>query len=779
MVDLTPDPTLTDKVTLAPGGAIDSVISSQASDLNLTGGFAPGTYTPTASSAINQTNNPTNSQSTSISVQIPNRSADLEAGNVLNGYIDVIYNISLAMVSKSAVDQIRQSDVQSVNVNPDQYIVFASTAEAKTNSTSSFQSGSLGDTNDLNYTGDYYNIEGMTFTSFLGHLPQNPIVAVIWDGLLKMFEPYGFSFREDIAIMAAQLGYPAELSPIDYVYRLEVWFSGYDPVSGNWTSRIPIPCPQPGNDDNKIASSSIVYYLVITTCEAKVTPTGTFYDLSFQTVGHYATRAEVIILHQDNVPKGGTEIAAKTGETFRQFLQELANRLTQQVSFDTQHKLTINYQFVGFKDLLDAKFIADASVNFSTGVTFNTDSGSYAVAAKNVDLYTLVNTVMGNLQIVRDLLLREDNPQFTEPGVTWNIRTNVKQATSPDSTINSNKEYTLQYIFEPVFTFRSRTVEISQRNSQTTFESQQARANSIANYGMLLRIYDYYFTSDNTDIVDFQFKLKYFYYAPIPYPGAEVTLRGLGQFDANQMKPDFSQANSEASRNTRDITAPGLTFNPIGAGGGGNISSLLGIASSPTSAGNQVNSSQIFQHMHRSPALPIGTMDTTAEKAALKFNTGRDQYLRYDMVNAQMTIRFDPIWLMNPYMAGKDYTGQVDIASQDGAYVYAHTDHVIYIRAYRPNQTSFMNPDQSVSNIKAGPILGGFYQVITATNIFEGGKFIQQLNMMKYDHLNYYDSASNTSGTGIAEFTTNNTNNATNTSGGGATGADPQAGGLV
>jgi hypothetical protein len=287
---------------------------------------------------------------------------------------------------------------------------------------------------------------------------------------------------------------------------------------------------------------------------------------------------------------------------------------------------------------------------------------------------------------------------------------------------------------------------------------------------MLLRIYDYYFTSDNTDIIDFQFKFKFFYYAPIPYPGVEVTLRGLGYQDNNKQKPDMNVENAKAD-NTRNIPPPSLQFTPTGSGG--DINSLLGISSPPATSSNQVPPAQSIQNMHRGPKIPIGISDTTGEKLALKYLTARDQYLRYDMINAQMTIRFDPIWLMNPYMSGKDYSAQVSLEKQEKSFVYALTDRVIFIRAYRPNQKSFMNPDPSISNIKKTPVIGGFYQVITVNNIFEGGRFYQQLNMIKYDHLNYYDLDKSSSGSGISNFSSNTTTSGSNTSTNQPSGTDP------
>lgn len=763
-IDETPDPNATATLSLAQGGEADSVTSG-ASDLNTQGLFNPPTnqQAVTSDSMLNPAN-PDTATSGSVNLQTAGRTDDMILNNCLNGYIDVMYNISLALVSSAGATKIREGTIEDTNsINSDQYIVFASTADAATDSTTST------DNNDV----DYYNIQGLSFTSFLGHVPQNPMVAVSWDGKMRMFEPYGFQFREDIDAMARGMGYQNPLSPLEYVYRLEIWFSGYDPITGSWTSQIPVPCPLAANSGNTL--KSIVYFLCITTVEAKVNPSGTYYEMSFQTFSHYATRPENIIMHKDNIGKGGTHIDGSKGQTFGGFLKQLAQRLSDQVKVDTQNKLDITYKFTGLKALLDAQFITDVNMDFSTGVSFNAGDGSHAVTANAMDIYTLIHNVMINLDLVRQLMLREDDLDFTEPGTFWNIRPRIREASTPDPDINSHTKYTFEYIFEPVLSFRSRMSELKDYNRQVYASSMQARVKKMLDYGMLIRWYDYYFTSTNSEVLDFQFKFKNFYYQQIPYPGQEVTLRGRGDNTGDLNKKDgvsgeLLQNAASGSQRVRDVVTPTLTFSASN-NSGTSISSLLNIAASPISSNtppSENNYGNIHQHRHRGPTTFIAG-DSTATANANKALAARDQYLRFDMVSADLNVRFDPQWLINPYMAGSDFTPVVPTEqSHEGTFVYAHTDRMVYINAFAPNQKAFMNPDPSIFNLRETPILGGFYQVLYVVNEFEGAKFTQKLNLLKYDHLNYYASGD----TGIQQ------SNSTFSASGGFPGAlqDPTAG---
>ena len=650
-----------------------------------------------------------------ISIKTDPRTVDQIHNNPLDDYIDCIYNVSLGLVSWGAISKLQKSPGQDVALSSGDTIVFASTAEARTST---------------NYTGDYYNIKSFTFTNFVGHIPQNPMIAVICDGKIKIVQPYGFSFREDIDTMAQTLGYPLT-TPLNFVYRLEIWFSGYKPT-GQWVDRIPIPVSA-----SKSGLSSIVYYIAITSVEARVTPIGTEYDLSFQTASHLAVRAEMINMHKDNIGamKDKPTVGYAQGTSFGKFIANLAEALRRQVGADTQNLIDVEYQFFGPDWLFNDTFNDTGTVDFSNGVSFNPGTGTYALTGNNVDILTLLNNVMDELKLVRQLHLREDDTGFKEPGCLWTVRTNILEVSGANDQINNYGKYILQYFIEPVLSYRSRMTETPERNDKVEYENQLARANGMNNYGMIVRVYDYLFTEDNSEIIDFQFLYKNFYYESFPYPSMpDNTNVGAGHNTAD----DTYNSNTFMGTPLAGTSAATPPFVFTTSSSSTSLATVLGIPVPNQSNSNQFQPGAIHGAMNRSATLPVSQNVHMNESKAQKYLRGKDQYMRYDMLNAQLTVRFDPVWLLNPYMSGSDFTATVSGNSN----IYAHTDRVVFVKAYRPNQKNYMNPDFSNVSPSRAPILGGYYQVIQILNEFNGGKMTQKLNMYKYPHMNYFNSTS-------------------------------------
>jgi hypothetical protein len=730
---IVPDPNTAGN-SLVEGGGISNITASQQTIDPLTGSV-PGTITQntaTSDSAVisNASSSDTNSQPIRL---VPVSRSKTIRDNPLNDFIDVTYHITLAMVSQAAVtDKISKAPLPTTpsadasGVTADDYIVFASTADAQTRKT-----------ND-----EYYNIQNFTFTNFLGHVPQNPMVAIIWDAKMQMFEPYGFKFREDLDAMSKALGYKPQIEPLNYVYRVEIWFSGWNPQMGEWVQNIKIPL----TDD--VSLNSVVYYLTITTTEAQVTPQGTEYALSMQTYSHKAMRADALIYRMEGIAlkdsnatpaaqeaaaqQKGVKLSVNPNLSFGAFIKILIKRLRDQVKADTKCRgfpgLDIEFEVIGPKWLLDQPFSSSKDIQIAHGaVNYDNDSGSYTYASQNVDILTLLYQVMDHIPLVRQLLLRQDDPEFREPTVAWNIRTNIQYPGNPSAVINGFDGYKYTYYIEPVVSYRSRTTEPDVRNLRVDTVNQQQRAANIQSFGMLQRVYDFYFTNDNSEIIHLDYRFKFFYQEPFPSGGNTLADQGQQRNNANYSDTRTATQERQAPPQYR-FGVPGTSQS---------LNTVLAQPADPqSSTSTDISAAGKHQGLVREQYFETSTKDQTAEPDMVLYLHAKSQYFRYDMISVNMTVRFDPVWLFNPYAAGGDFTPRLpQVDSAQGAF-YAHIDRVIFINARKPDQSDFMNPYRTSGGSAGFPSFSGFYQVLTAVNEFEGGKYVQKINMIKYPHLN-------------------------------------------
>lgn len=662
-----------------------------------------------------------------------NRNGAIQS-NPFDNYIDVTYGISLAMVSRSAVDAIAAQPVNpdprtgpdAAGVSPSDYQVFASTAESKYN-----RSGSQ----------EYYNIQGLVYTSFLGHLPQNPMLAVIWDAKMRIFEPHGFALREDIEVMRKNLGYEDAVEPLNYIYRLEIWFSGWNPQTGNWTQNIPFSL----NDD--VTISSVVYYLVVTTIEATVTTQGTEYQISMQAMPHKTMRAESLVYRMQGnsiIPQQGQSVQGSeiqygrgtTSPTFGDFIANLEKSLHDQVQADTTcgsfTGLNIIYRVTGPSWLMNEEFDSVGKIQIAHGgVNYNADSGTYIYASQDVDLLTFLYQVMDHLKIVRTLLSRQDDLGFLQPSCLWNIRSNITPK-SANQVINGYDSYQFDYFIEPVLSYRSRTTVPDYRNRRVETGNQQQRVTNMKNYGMIVRQYDFFFTNDNTEILNLDFKFRNFYQEP--YPSSVGTIRG----EYNQGQDADVQTEESNRLQQQVVTPPTIQFGT--AATSQSLSTVLGQAVDPQSATSTDQTPAMKFHgfiRQGTPSQSTAKESGTAQADMSIYTYAKQQYFRYDMIDVNMTVRFDPTWLLNPYMAGGDFTPRLPTTGSNLVF-YTHIDRVVFVNAHAPVQSDFMNPNRTAGASNQNSHLSGFYQVLTAVSEFDGGKFVQKLNMFKYPHLNGY-----------------------------------------
>ncbi len=713
--------------------------------------------------------------------------------NVLNDYLNVQYNIVFSMIPEGKVIKIqelipididqKQRDI-SRDLQEGQAIVLASTGGSFENdnvslninskgsrttqrdnvsgalppSLPSIVSGSVGDIiSQVNATAaepsvaqfngvdvsdrNYYAIQELVIDNFIAPTNSNPSVSSMISGKMIIAEPGGFRFNDDVKSLGALLGYE-HVNIGRIVYRLDISFSGYDPQSGSWEKIIDL-------DTRKGKRISfLTYYVMITKVEAKVTNTGTVYEINIAPTGAAALRTE------DFVVDAG---AIWTGEsnTFGGFLDSLQEHLTNKRGEETVQGVTRptglrrEFEIIAPQALRDSTFYA-ASWAVQKTLLKEGPGGSLVSGGKDMDILTIISSALSDLPFVHEVFIartsEDDNKQFVRPRTHFTTRFNVIYGV-PNPEISDYTNMKIQIIIEPFISFKKGSYSAKSVGAYTSLEAQIRRIKQMESIGAIIRKYDYFNTSSNTEVIDFGINLSAFYTESVDssqdFPGT----KGVGVASSVSQQEENLQS-SRAQAYAQSVQTQ------LGT-------SLTGVADNDDRFEvRQSDGSSSIRNAANNGLTPYGVLGggksimpdqysfgaTASEGAVLAARKNRymrefKDWLANDQQQIDdLKVRGDPLWLLSPY-ASSDMNRLQQISQM----IRPQTDSIIFINVKAPNQRDYTNPENyNGAARKANPnVMGGFYGVTRISSTFSGGSFTQVIQGYKLNHLNYVEEGIN------------------------------------
>jgi len=635
---------------------------------------------------------------------------------------------------------------------------------------------------------NYYNIKSLTLENVMAPTKANMFIADMVTSQVILVEPHGFNIHEDIRAMADKLGY-RQISPGRIVYRMDIFFSGYDQDTGEWIPFIPINVRN-GTDKVKI----ITYYVNMIEMSADLEHTGTTYTITLVPTGHIAWRPEEMTLEAGATITGGSGNDAEKQQNFGGFLDSLGTTMTTAVNQRTHGQIEREFEFIAPVQLRSASFF-EGKFASQHGFLKQTRQGeSVIVAGRDVDVITILESALKDMEYTWNLFLKEEDPSHLKPRIHWSIRFNVIYEGGAHEGLYDFRKIRLQYIIEPFATFKKGTVEKKEDVAlQVDTQAQLDRIREMIRLGMVNRIYDYIHTAENTEVINFGINLKQFYF------------RALNTFNSNQANTGEAQREAAATKINQQGTMNevGKKIGPTGQKPPPSsflrvttdeaIRAIFGGDSRPKAAclfGREVSPLDIVNGgFHEFPR----TDDANATAASdnddhRKYIQQLDDHTRNDLIRLEdLEVRGDPLWLLSPYASN---SGTV-LSSQDenneggnnrttsSGIVQTRSSRVIFLRMFAPLQNDLMNPNRNPAGTSCS-IIGGFYEIVNVTSTFESGKFTQKLMGAKIENLNYAetftdvgliaDPAADETSTDPEVPPTNSTVNADANTGGGFTG---------
>lgn len=729
--------------------------------------------------------------------------------NVLNKYILPQYHYSLTMLPVETATSIHeqmaksQGDIGTSGTNAnlsselprdDRSVTIASTGENQRNfvnlsstttetvNTQSFGAVDNPQTYDLTQklsfdTADwnYYNIESMTVENVLSPSANNPAIAEMLTMKMRILEPSGMKLVEDLRLIANNLGYQY-VPNTRVLYRVDIWFSGFDSNSGEWIGTIPFQ-----TDYSNRSLDMISYYVNIATVDAKLDGKGAVYEVGFVPSGHQAWRPEDVVFDSMTVTNKAGD------ENFGSFLDTLSKAMHDARANNTKDKIQRDYVFYAPDVVRAAAF---NKTNFFNKKNLLGPGGGTSISkARNIDVIKLIEEAWADCVKLQDWYLRDgqDNNGFLQPRVMLTIEFNTKYGrniaggSSPpvDNRINDYAVITHQYKLVPYVSFKKGLPTEDTIKDYVDPKNQVSRIKEMIKYGMVQRVYNYINTGANTEVLNLELAFRNFFYFEPLWPSTSTSPNSMGIGNSGT-----AGALEQANRNnpSDQIILSGLQDNSVDrvlkqVFGNVNVSAAAPQQGSPfqrTGPGATSFNTLPF------PDLLQSAISEGPDQRSAKYLYYQADHLQRDMLTIEMDIKGDPIWLMSSY-------GNSSLTSLEGftvkdVVIVPKTDRVIFLRLYAPIQKDYMSPTKDPSS-SYPMIIGGFYQVLTVTSTFSGGKFTQRLKCSKYHHLNYIEQytekgygklfsiapgtnspnpATGTVQTVTANGTTTNTNSSTN-----------------
>lgn len=584
----------------------------------------------------------------------------------------------------------------------------------------------------------YYNIESLTLNNVMAPTPQNPYINSMITGKMTVVEPHGFKWNEDARKVANDNGYVG-LSLGRVVWRLDIFFSGYNQDTGEWMPFIPM-------DTRTRKTKLLTYYMNITTVEAKVTHTGTVYDMSIVPSGHSAYRPEEM-----NIDAGAIFTGGET-QTFGGFLERVSQAMNKSVSERTGDQVKRKYEFKAPSALLSAPFYSGKFESKKGFLKGDPDGGSVVSAGRDMDVLTLLDDALKDLELTWINILKKDDPRHLKPRVLWGIRFNVVYGSGVNPGTNDFDTISNQYIIEPFVTFKGATMNNRAEMEQVTnVDSQARRVKEMIRLGMVNRIYNYINTSENNEVLEVDIALKNFYYHTMFTESQASSSAGTGQATGGgTTATNFTKKNDEIEKagtlsDDQGKLVPSNQENSVQS----SLRRLFGSSIDNPSATCDARTFKTpadvygggFGEMPKSDA--TGSVGGESQLMRTEAIANINDHIKNDMITIDIEVRGDPIWLLTPY--GKDSGNILTIGDQaadnnsTNALVQTQGARCFFLRMFTSEQIDYMNPDRETASSSCS-ILGGFYEAITVQSKFEGGKFTQTIHAVKMIHLNYIEN---------------------------------------
>jgi hypothetical protein len=532
-------------------------------------------------------------------------------------------------------------------------------------------------------------------------------------------EPAGVSLIDKIYRAASAIGIS---NYVQVPYFLEVKFKGRNPNSSRPVS----------DNDADLGQLTWIYPITISKIETTVTSAGSTY--------------EVVAAPFDNIANANQIGAAPSNISFSaRTFGEAINKLKERLNAREENKLLAEHSL---KDVYDFDVSPDfANMSLTDEANLQSQTDRTASSGENVDLTLRTINIEGNIPIPRiiDELLASCVDYQTKSKNSASAETN-KKSDEPvmksihrvvtETTLMAYDDARQDYQRKFKFTILPYLVGTAALDPAELREDGKHKFNQYRQAKLLVKKYDYIFTGQNTQVINFDAKFAFSWHIPMPkYGGLKTSSDQL----SGVFSPVISNKANEAEINKITQNSKKASLKPTSPNKIKSISDIqidIDSNSNPEGIGRNIPVSWISANSYNKNNNIEGPNSQGREYVNILFDQAFVNEAIPNLAKIELEIKGDPYWLGEPYMsptASSTFKSiSTSIASNKPISEYVKYNYSQVFFLLNMGIPSEYNVNTGFINNISKSLYSGVYLAVSVTNRFSKGQFTQILNSLKH-----------------------------------------------
>lgn len=555
----------------------------------------------------------------------------------------------------------------------------------------------------------------------------------------KLTEPHGCQMLDKLYYSAVSLGIENYLKA---PYFIELSFKGRS-VSDSIPAAL---------------KAKWVWQITITKVDIVVTSAGTVYEVT----GAFYNDLSYTNQHGDM--QQGVSVVGRTFSEMMSGLESSLNSRQPQRASNKQLRPDKYEIVISDPRLVNAPLKisnADATPSRMTSTKVDDNGVTTMQFFDNTSVQYIIETVANSTEVIEKAITGNDVPKPSDnPDTKRSMFKQLYRVISEVSPLDYDSgrgDYARHFRFT-VVPYNTATIIASKDEAKVDSTTSEYRMNQFLDNKSLRKQYNYIFTGLNDQVLDFNLKFNYMWYATLPrqtgtidsYTSNDYGRRISATTNDSKMRSKVSSDNAVKSKYNSTATKGTDTPTPSSSTTSTSDADLQSKSkqsriqgkSASTSAGSQLAFNFLEDatkdSLSRLPISAMETADGAGDDVGIEdnYHSGKSfisalfSQLQYDansdLLVINLTIKGDPYWLDSP-TTDQLNSVQSSLSSPNLDYVNSRNGQVFFLFTSQTPNIAYLDGTNASQAFKQNTVINGVYQAVVIKHQFIGGKFTQEI----------------------------------------------------